>query len=257
MAMGIPCRVTALFSTQPAHEVLNAVRLSGCDTIVTVRGPAETAVPGSKAFDLRALATVPVLTFGIGATPPRIPALDVLRTEYRRHAALLRQWLCVLSDQDASNAQSLRAHCAGLRETVEHIRSTVHPLQRRKELTLYGRLRRRVESVRAEIDEVLLLGRREHELLGELELLVARPEGGVEAAEVLSVLDRYAQRVWTIRGREEGIILAAARRHLTAADWERLHAEFIHACRTGDAEKRADRTGLDGARPETGTNRSL
>jgi hypothetical protein len=257
LAMGIPCRAAALFSSQPAREVLNAVHRHGCDAIVMVRDRSEMAVPGSQAFDLRARATVPVLTFGIGCTPSRIPALELLRTEYRRHAVGLHQWLCLLSDRDASDESSLREHCAGLREAVEHIRSTVHLLQRRKELTLYGRLRRRVGSVRAEIDEVLLLGQRAHELLGELELMVARPHGGVEAAEVLSVLDRYAQCIWTIRGREEGIIFAAARCQLTAADWERLHAEFVQACLTGDGPKKADWIEQGGPRPETGANRSL
>lgn len=234
LAMGIPCRAVALFSSQPAHEVLNAVNLYGCDAIVMVRGVSEAAAPGSQLFELPSLATVPVLTFGIGCTPPAIQALELLRSGYRRHAVLLRQWLCLLSDRNVSDGATLRAHCVGLRTVVEQIRSTLHPLQRCKELTLYGRLRRRVESVRAEIDEVLLLGQRAHELLGELESMVSRPAGDVEAAELLSALDRYAQIIWTARGREEGVIVPAARRHLTASDWERLHAEFINACCTGD-----------------------
>lgn len=232
LAMGIPCKAAGLSCAQRAHEIVDAAHLNGCDAIATAPTAAAMGVPGSPTSDLLALANVPVLMFGIGCAPPRIAALELLRTEYRRHAGLLHEWFCLLSELAARGQPIRPADRLGLRRAVEQIRSIVHPLQRCKELTLYGRLRRRVERVRAEIDELVLLGQRAHELLGQIESMVTRPEAhDVEAHVLLSALDRYAHIVWTTRGREEGVIVAAARRHLSETDWERLHGEFVNACR--------------------------
>jgi hypothetical protein len=170
--------------------------------------------------------------------PARIAALDLLRAEYRRLADLLQQWLS-LSRSRARGEPNLRAHRVSMLAAVAHIRRTVHPLQRCKEISLCGPLRRRVDSLRAEIDELLLLGQRERELLVEIELKLAHPlDTESTVVDLSSALRSYAHLVWTARGREEGIVLPAARRHLTTLDWDRLHARFIIALHTSDGATR-------------------
>jgi nucleotide-binding universal stress UspA family protein len=234
-AMGVPCRTAALFGERPAQEILDAAKLCGCDVVVMAHDPGELAKSGSVASNLLSLAQVPVLTPG---RPARIAALDLLRGEYRRLADLLQQWLS-LSSSRARGEPNLRPHRASILAAVEHIRRTVHPLQRCKEASLCGPLRRRVGSLRAEIDELLLLGQRERELLVEIELTLAQPLDNESAVvDLSSALTRYAHLVWTARGREEGIVLPAARRHLRTLDWDRLHARFIIALHTGDGATR-------------------
>jgi nucleotide-binding universal stress UspA family protein len=234
-AMGIPCGAAALFAERPARAILDAAKIAGCDVVVMAHDPGELAIRGSVASNLLSLANVPVLTPG---RPAGIAALDLLRAEYRRFAGLLQQWLS-LSSSRARGESNLSAHRLNILAAVEHIRRTVHPLQRCKEVSLCGPLRRHVDSLRAEIDELLLLGQRERELLVEIDLKSAQPLDNESAlADLSAALKRYAHLVWTARGREEGIVLPAARRHLTTLDWDRLHARFIIALHSGDGATR-------------------
>jgi hypothetical protein len=90
--------------------------------------------------------------------------------------------------------------------------------------------------------KVLLLAQREHALLDDLELKLAQPLDNESAvADLSSALEQYARLIWTARGREEGVILPAARRHRSAADCDRLHAEFVKACRESNSASTVDR----------------
>lgn len=234
-AMGLPCSAAALFAERPAQEILDAARIVGCDVVVMAHDPTELATHGSVASDLLAHAQLPILTPG---RPARIAALDLLRAEYRRLSGLLHRWLSLNSSR-ARGEPDLKSDRVRILAAVEHIRRTVHPLQRCKEVALCGPLRRRVDSLRAEIDELLLLGQHARELLLEIELKLAQSLDDESAVVDLSAaLSRYAQLVWTARGREEGIVLPAARRHLTTLDWDRLHAKFIVALHTSDGAAR-------------------
>ena len=53
---------------------------------------------------------------------------------------------------------------------------------------------------------------------------VNRGEQDIAALE--SAVSGYATFLWEHLGREEGVILPAAERHLTAADWEEIDAAF-------------------------------
>jgi hypothetical protein len=56
---------------------------------------------------------------------------------------------------------------------------------------------------------------REHELLAEIEPKVDQPlDNESTLAKLAPALERYAQLVWTARGRKVGVVLPAARRHL-------------------------------------------
>jgi hemerythrin-like domain-containing protein len=52
----------------------------------------------------------------------------------------------------------------------------------------------------------------------------ARGDG--DLAELERAVQRYAQFTWDHLGREEGLVLPAAERHLTAEDWAEINAVF-------------------------------
>ncbi|SDR60060.1 universal stress protein [Paraburkholderia tuberum] len=230
-AMGIPTRAGALFAAQPAHELLNAAQIAGCDAIVIVSEPKRLAENGTATIDMLSHASVPVLTFGSGCLPPRIAALELLHTEYQRLITLLFKWLFLLSSPDPLRQRTLDPYRAGMQAVVDHVRDTLHPLRCCKEAWFFGPLRQRIDDVRAEIDELLLLGQREDKLLDDLESKIAQPLDSESAVAALAVaLEQYARQLWAARGRELGVILPAARRHLSASDWDRLHSGFVKTC---------------------------
>src|SRR5579864_884735 len=234
-ALGLSPYVAAnLFADRAGHEILNAAALAGCDAIVLTHNPAR-ELRGSTAYELLANATVPVL-IEPACAPARIPAVELLRTEYQRLTSLLHRWLCLLSTVHAQDERALHPYWLAMQSVITYVRQTVHPLQRCKEARLFSRLQHRAPEVRAEVDELLLLNRREQELLDDLESNVARPLGSKAAlAGLSSALTRYANLVWSTRGREESVILPAAIRHLKTTEWERLHAEFHDACWASDS----------------------
>jgi hemerythrin-like domain-containing protein len=92
---------------------------------------------------------------------------------------------------------------------------------------LFRRLRQRTAEADAELDELERQHARDRQLVGELAAMVARLERGDENLAALeSAVERYAQFVWDHLGREEGVILPAAERHLTAEDWAEIDAAF-------------------------------
>ena len=242
-ALGVPGKSTSLVTQCPAHDILNAAKLAACDAVIAAHDPADLRVRGgSTTVALITQAAVPVLTFGRECMPARVPALDLMRTEYQRLATLIHKWLCLLGTAHTRGEQSLSSYRSTMYGVIEYIRSTVHPLQACKAAKFFGRIRPRVESVRAEIDELLLLDQRKQLLLEELESKVAGPlDYEAAVTDLLSALRQYANLIWTARGREEGVILPAARRHLTAQDWSRLHAGFTRSCRGKNGASVLDR----------------
>jgi hypothetical protein len=136
----------------------------------------------------------------------------------------------------AEDEGALHPYWLAMRSVIMYVRQTVHPLQRCKETRLFSRVRNRAPEVCAEVDELLLLSRRESDLLDELESNVARPlDSNAALTGLSSALARYANLVWYARGREESVILPAALCHLEAAEWEQLHAELHDACGASDS----------------------
>jgi hemerythrin-like domain-containing protein len=79
---------------------------------------------------------------------------------------------------------------------------------------------------------------RDRELVSELTAMVeAQATSAVDTAELERAVKRYATFIWEHLGREEGVILPAAERHLTEADWAEINAAF--------AENRDPRFGGD------------
>ena len=67
------------------------------------------------------------------------------------------------------------------------------------------------------------------ELAGQVEALAVCTDSKVSAVATQTLDDAvqaYAKFLWDHLGREEGVILPAAHRHLSAADWTELDAAF-------------------------------
>ncbi len=89
---------------------------------------------------------------------------------------------------------------------------------------LFRRLRKRTSSVDAELDELQRQHERDHQLVAELAELVERDPVDLEVLE--QAVSRYARFMWDHMGREEGVILPAAQKFLTAEDWAEIDRVF-------------------------------
>jgi hemerythrin-like domain-containing protein len=106
---------------------------------------------------------------------------------------------------------------------------------------VFSRLRARTTSCHAELDELERQHARDVSWLAALSQRVDDLAG--LSADALSAalatlhdeVSRYADFLWDHLGREEGVILPAAQRHLQSEDWKAIDAAFAHE-RDHDAE---------------------
>lgn len=122
-----------------------------------------------------------------------------------------------------------------LRDTVGALRELpARGFRAKTKASLLRRLRKRTSAINAELDELERLHRRDDELLDELSRLAARHACGDEAPQRLrEALSAYADFVTEWMGREQGVLLPAARRYLSDADWSALDAELRGAPQAG------------------------
>jgi hemerythrin-like domain-containing protein len=68
-------------------------------------------------------------------------------------------------------------------------------------------------------------------------------QGQVTLAQLHGAVETYARFIWEHMGRVEGVILPAARRYLTDADWNEIQSAAIHRddARASDLQRAADR----------------
>jgi hemerythrin-like domain-containing protein len=97
---------------------------------------------------------------------------------------------------------------------------------------LFARLRERTDSCHAELDELERQHDRDAQLVAELAQHVEALAAGEPAARIAATrtlegeVVRYARFLSDHLGREEGVILPAAQRHLLAEDWASIDAAF-------------------------------
>jgi hemerythrin-like domain-containing protein len=92
-------------------------------------------------------------------------------------------------------------------------------------------LRERTTSCNAELDELERQHARDDQLVAALAqqveaLAAADDPGQLIATRALDEVARYAAFLWDHLGREEGVILPAAQRHLLPQDWVAIDAAF-------------------------------
>jgi hemerythrin-like domain-containing protein len=167
------------------------------------------------------------------AGEPKAPAraIGIIRDEHRSLAAVLHAWTHALS---AARSADTAADVVLMRAIVRYVQAFPLALHHPKEdQHLFRLLRERSSELDAELDELERQHLRDHQLVADLAAMVETlaacqdPPAALAATRALEpAVLAYASFVWEHVGREEGVILPAAQRHLSDADWAQLDAEF-------------------------------
>jgi nucleotide-binding universal stress UspA family protein/hemerythrin-like domain-containing protein len=227
-AQGVPCESTSAVTNTPYVGIIAAARNSGCDLIFIASHGRKSNLGlmlGSQTLKVLVHAGIPVL---VAATAnPGVPAkaLGVIRDEHRSLAAVLHAWMHLVAVARRENSQPDAALMNAIVRYIETFPVALH--HPKEDGYLFRKLRQRTSETDAELDELERQHERDKVLVAELASLVAGLESGsVGLAEVESAIKRYADFIWEHLGREEGVILPAAERYLTEADWAEINAAF-------------------------------
>ena len=232
-ALGVPCESRHAISSKPAPAIIETARSASCDLIFMAshgHGGRLGMLFSSETLSVLMNAGLPVLVsaFGEPAVPAR--AIGIIRDEHRSLAAVMHAWLHALAE----------SRQAGTAADPQLMRAIVHYVQQfpvrlhhpKEEAHLFHHLRERTSSCNAELDELERQHLRDAQLVAALERRVAQLAGADTAARIEATraledeVRHYAQFLWDHLGREEGVILPGAQRHLKAEDWERIDAAF-------------------------------
>jgi nucleotide-binding universal stress UspA family protein/hemerythrin-like domain-containing protein len=232
-ALGVPCRSRHAVADRPAQAVIDAARSAGCDLIFMAshghHGKLGMAF-ASETLSVLMNSGLPVLVSSTGELPPPARAIGIIRDEHRSLAAVMHAWMQGLATaRQAGTAADPALMRAIVRYVQEFPLKLHHP---KEEAHLFARLRERTTSCNAELDEL----ERQHERDAQLVAALARRVDALTAGDAQARLaataalhdevSRYASFLWDHLGREEGVILPAAQRHLLVEDWLAIDAAF-------------------------------
>jgi nucleotide-binding universal stress UspA family protein/hemerythrin-like domain-containing protein len=233
-ALGVPCESASTLSSKPAQAIIAAARGKQCDLIFMAshghHGRIGMAL-GSETLSVLLNSGLPVLVCATGepAAPQR--AIAIIRDEHRSMAAVLHAWTQLLAD--ARSASGEAADVEAMRTILDYLRNFPLALHHPKEeVYLFRLLRTRTHSADAELEELERQHERDRILVDELAQRIealdrAANDSKPSALEELErAVARYADFHWEHMGREEAVILPAAQRHLTAADWDAIGQAF-------------------------------
>lgn len=222
----------AVTSDRPHEAILTAATGLGCDLIFMAsrgrRGLAR-VLQGSVTQKVLQEATLPVLVAAVESNlPPNDEqrALAIIRDEHRSLAAVIHGLQHVLRESAKSAAtpdfnllHSMLFYIESFPERLHHPKETTH---------LFARLRARTDECDTLIDEL----ERQH-VEGAADFVVLRDtldawkKGKADAAERFALaVQRFAESQWQHMGAEETLVLPAASRHLTPADWAEIARAF-------------------------------
>ena len=232
-ALGVPCASLQAVNDNPAQAIVVAARETGCDLIFMAshggRGRLGMAY-GSETFEVLMNAGLPVLVAARGEPSAAARSIGILRDEHRSLAAVLHAWMHALA---RAREEDRAPDLALMRAIVRYVRvfpiALHHP---KEEQHLFRRLRERTPLVNAELDELERQHERDSKLVDEIAALVDATDGAGEAtrASMTRTLEdavaRYATFLWDHMGREEGVVLPAAQRHLEPEDWAAIETAF-------------------------------
>jgi nucleotide-binding universal stress UspA family protein len=241
-AQGVPCSSAVAVAVAGSVEegsfetIAKAARQHDCDLICMATG-----APGAQALASGTpdAAGLPVLMCATDRRPAVEAAIGFLLGAHRALADELHEWLDLFQ---AAGSQGSVPGATTLREIAAWLRGRqARRLRPEAETSLFSRLRERTSVVSAELDELERLHRRDEELLDELAQMAGQnPQSGTTAKQLERALSAYALFAWEWMGREQGVILPAARRYLNDADWMEIHLEFDCAATLGRAAKHTD-----------------
>ena len=232
-ALGVPCESRHAVSDKPAQAIVEAARASGCDLIFMAshggRGKLG-MVFASETLAVLMNAGLPVLVSSTGEPAAPARAISIIRDEHRSLAAVMHAWMHALA---AAREAGTTADVALMRAIVRYLQQFPMKLHHPKEEEhLFQRLRERTTSCNAELDELERQHDRDEQLVAALAQQVEALATADGPAQLLATqrLDeavaRYAAFLWDHMGREEGVILPAAQRHLLSEDWAAINAAF-------------------------------
>ncbi|HEX6827880.1 MAG TPA: universal stress protein, partial [Burkholderiales bacterium] len=227
-ARGVPCDSASTVSDSPYQAIIEAARQRGCDLIFMASHGRRSTIGmmlGSQTLKVLMNSEIPVLVSATANPSVPIQAIGIIRDEHRSLAAVLHAWLHLLkTTQEKGETPDPDL----MQAMVIYIRTFPVALHHPKEEEyLFRILRQRTSEVNADLDELERQHERDHQLVAELAATVKRHAGGqASVAEVEQAVSRYATFIWEHLGREEGVILPAAERHLTAEDWQEINAAF-------------------------------
>jgi nucleotide-binding universal stress UspA family protein/hemerythrin-like domain-containing protein len=234
-ASGVACNSMHVVSDKPAAAIVSAAHDKDCDLIFMAShgrhsklGMALTSEMLSVVMD----AGLPVLVSSTKDPKPPARAIGIIRDEHRSLAAVLHAWTQVLA---TARTNGTAADPVSTRAIVHYLQSFPVALHHPKEEEhLFKRLRERTQSVNGELDELERQHERDHRLVAELEHMTDAlgkaddDEARIRCTRTLEdAVLRYATFMWEHLGREEGVILPAAQRHLTDEDWTAIEAAFV------------------------------
>jgi nucleotide-binding universal stress UspA family protein/hemerythrin-like domain-containing protein len=233
-AFGVPCDSAHVVSDKPAAAIVRAARDKDCDLIFMAshghRSKLGMAL-ASETLGVLMNAGLPVLVSSTGEPRPQAHAIGIIRDEHRSLAAVLHAWMHALA---TARSAGTAADAVLMRAIVRYVQAFPLALHHPKEDEhLFRRLRERTDSVNAELDELQRQHHRDHQLVAELAAQVESLAMCQDASARLTItraleasVQSYASFLWDHMGREEGVILPAAQRHLSDADWSTIDAEF-------------------------------
>ena len=233
-AYGVPCGSMQACNEVPASAIVAAAQGRGCDLVfMTSHGGSSKRATAlsSETVDALMHAGLPVLLYACGVLQPPARAISIIRDEHRSLSAVLHAGMHALAmarSRDAVPDPTLMRALVGYLERVRVAQH--HP---REEHHLFKRLRARTPVFNAEIDELQRQHERDRELVahvaGHVEAVSSAVDHEARASAVRALevaVTHYAAFIWEHLGREEGVILPAARRYLTVADWADIDAAF-------------------------------
>lgn len=244
-ACGVPCESRHAASDKPAAAIVAAAHAAGCDLIFMAshghRGRLGMAL-ASETLGVLMTAGLPVLVSSTGEPAAPAHAIGIIRDEHRSLAAVLHAWMHALA---AARSEGTAADARLMRAIVRYVQAFPLALHHPKEdRHLFKRLRERSDELDTELDELERQHERDHRLVAELaqqvETLAACEDAAAAVAATRALepaVQAYASFLWDHMGREEGVILPAAQRLLSEADWAEIDAEF---CRNRDPQFSGD-----------------
>lgn len=230
-AVGVPCRSVVRTSDHPHEAILEAAREAGCDLIFMasrgLRGM-RGVLYGSVMQSVLRNTTLPVLVAAVQSNvPPSAEqrALAVIRDEHRSMAAVLNALNRVLEEAAQRDGPDIALVGAVLSYFEQFPERLHHP---KEESFLFARLRQRTHECNALIEQLQQQHAAGASTMADLQRLYAELRAGRSGAlpALGESVQRFTQAQWLHMRAEEGLVLPAASRHLTARDWEEIDAAF-------------------------------
>ena len=226
---GVACASVSKVSDTPYRAIIDAAEENGCDLIFMAshgRGSALGMMIGSQTLKVLVHSHIPVLVATSHEPAASNRAIAIIQDEHRSLGAVLH----------ALTAVSGEAAQSGVKPDMELLRSILHYIRvfpvalhhPKEDAYLFRMLRTRTHEVDTTIAELERQHVEDEKKVGELQALLAQVEA--DAAGALGAFhdaaESYSKFVWGHLGMEENVIIPAARRHLTAEDWEDIRMAF-------------------------------